>query len=457
MKSRKTKIDIVGILGMVKPGKRGLLSAQPCDAKIKNGWPARLEFGRIQFIHRSLIVGFKVNYILTAVISNLANLIAFCLGLLLITNMVPCHANPLAGYCITQQGQKPPPVNLRPSNPNPPRQSPETIEIEFTVKNDLYRLRSDRNDVTLYDSANRKLDKFYARQGAGGGGTVEHLQRVAEDLVLINGRDIDYLARLDLSQSPIRFGALEAITLLPKPTSKIGNFIEAPAFYSHLQYSRVFNRLFVTGHRPTLFGTADPVATEWVNGQARPLPKELYDTALFKELPQLSGVLFIGANFKGAYSKFVFYDGVKATPLLEGYISAMEIPFENRVFLYLQRDKKTFLFELKAGPKQILVSSQVAPFTYGFYDFPEDSRLFLVGSQDILTEIGDSWRTVISIEPPAKIVATQTLTSGNGDFVFTIDNPQTKASTDYFLVRSSINKSCIARLGPDKPIELKTE
>ena len=117
---------------------------------------------------------------------------------LLVTSTLS-HANPLADYCITKQGQKPPPVKFeRPVNL--PRQPPETIEIEFTVKNDLYRLRSDRNDVTLYDSANRELDKVYARQGAGGGGTVEHLQRVAENLVWINGRDIDYLARLDLSQ-----------------------------------------------------------------------------------------------------------------------------------------------------------------------------------------------------------------------------------------------------------------
>lgn len=388
---------------------------------------------------------------------------------LLVTSTLS-HANPLADYCITKQGQKPPPVKFeRPVNS--PRQPPETIEIEFTVKNDLYRLRSDRNDVTLYDSANRELDKVYARQGAGGGGTVEHLQRVTENLVWINGRDIDYLARLDLSQSLIRFGALEAITLLPKPTSKIGNFILAPAFYSHLQYSRVLNRLFVTGHRPTLFGTADPVALEWVEGQARPLPKELYDTELDAELPQLNGVLFRGRSswsdrFETYYNKAVFYDGVKATPLLESYMddrlerrnwSVREIPFGKRVFLLSGQDNKEFVLELKAGPKQTLVASQVAPLSYNFYDFPEESRVFVVGTQHIVTEASDEWHTVVSIAPPAKIVAGQTLTSGNGDFVFTIDNRQTKVSTDYFLIRSSTDKGCIGRLDPDKPIELKAE
>lgn len=384
---------------------------------------------------------------------------------------MPCRANPLEGYCITQQGQKPPPLEFK-RPVNPPQQPPERVEIEFTVKNDLYRLRSNWSSVTLYDSANRELDKVYARQRGSGGGTVEHLQRVAKDLVWINGRDTDYLVRLDLSQSPIRFGALEANTLLPAPTSKIGNFILAPAFYSHFQYSQFLNRLFITGHRPTLFGTADPVATEWVDGQPRPLPEELYDTELAIELPQLNGVLFRGKSVYGdvleAYNKAVFYDGVKATPLLEGYLEknverrgwyAIEIPFEKRVFLVAGRDKKDFLLELKGGPNEVLVLSQVEPARHTFYGFPEDSRLFVVGDQSVVTEIGNEWHTVISIPSPSKITFRQNLSAipNIGEFVFTVSNSRTKISTDYFLVRSSSYKSCIARLDPDKPIELKAE
>jgi len=352
---------------------------------------------------------------------------------------------------------------------NQPRQRPEQIEIQFTFKNNIYRLRSNRSNVTLFDADNHQLGEVFARQRDGG--SIEHLQLVAEGLLWINGDRMDYLVRLDLNQSPIRFGALEAITLTPRPSSRIGEFILPPDYYSHGQYSQVLNRLFITGHRRTLFGTSDPVATEWVNGQPRPLPKELYDTELDKELPQLNGVLFIRRKIPGdplKACKAVFYDGVKAMPLLQSYMdedmergswSVREIPFEKRVFLHSQRNKKTFMFELKAGPKLNFVLSQDEPDTYTFFGLPEDSRLFAVGDRSILTEMSDRWRTVISIIPPSKIISRQSLksTPGLGEFVFTISNPETKVSTDYFLVRSSTNAHCFATPDPDNPIKLKAE
>ncbi|MCQ8102683.1 hypothetical protein NP590_01090 [Methylomonas sp. SURF-2] len=386
---------------------------------------------------------------------------------LLVTSTLS-HANPLADYCITKQGQKPPPVKFE--HPvNSPQQPPETIEIEFTVKNDLYRLRSERSDVTLYDAANQTLGKVIARQRDGG--SIEHLQLVAEDLLWIKGSKMDYLVRLDLKQSPIRFGALEAIDLTPKPYSKIEKFFFAPDYRSHGQYSWVLNRLFITGHRTTLFGTADPVATEWVNGQAKPLPEELYDTELDTELPQLNGVLFRGRGVQGdeleAYNKAVFYDGVKATRLLEGYLdkevkyrgwSVHIAPISKRVFLSNANGNKPFLVELKASSKEIMLPNNLSA-GFGVYELPEKRWLLLAGYQDLAIEIDNEWRSIIHVTPPSKItrISTSSLFTEINEIVITIDNQQTKNGTNYFLVNSSSKTNCFATLDPDKPIELKVE
>jgi hypothetical protein len=68
MKSRTVKIENAGIPTMVKPGKRGLSNTPLCGAKIKNGWPAKLKFGRNWFTDRPLMTSFKFNFTLTPVI-----------------------------------------------------------------------------------------------------------------------------------------------------------------------------------------------------------------------------------------------------------------------------------------------------------------------------------------------------------------------------------------------------
>jgi len=352
---------------------------------------------------------------------------------------------------------------------NQPRQRPEQIEIQFTFKNNIYRLRSYRSDVTLFDADNHQLGEVFARQRDGG--SIEHLQLVTEDLLWINGSKMDYLVRLDLKQSPIRFGALEAIDLTPKPYSKIVRFFFTPDFRSHGQFSRVLNRLFITGHRTTLFGTADPVATEWVNGQPRPLPKALYDTVLDKELPQLNGVLFRGRSVQGdpleAYNKAFFYDGVKATPLLEGYLdeevkyrgwSVYIAPISKRVILSSADGNKSFLVELKAGSKETMLPNNLSA-GFGLHELSEKRWLLLAGYQDLAIEIDDEWHSIIHVTPPSKItrIKSSSLSTEINEVVITIDNQQTKNDTNYFLVHSSPNAKCFATLDPDKPIQLKAE
>jgi hypothetical protein len=233
--------------------------------------------------------------------------------------------------------------------------------------------------------------------------------------------------------------------------------------------------LFITGHRTTLFGTADPVATEWVNGQPRPLPKALYDTVLDKELPQLNGVLFRGRSVQGdpleAYNKAFFYDGVKATPLLKGYINE-EVknrgwttrisPFSKRVFLSHANANKSFLVELIAEGQEIILPENLAGVM--FYEFPEDFQLFVTTTKNLLAEVSGKFKAVVNVIPPLKMdpyLATHELWRTKdflaGPIELIVYNPLNKINTSYFLVHSSPNAKCFAGLDPDKPIELKAE
>jgi hypothetical protein len=69
MKSRKTKIENADTPSMVKPGKRSLSNTPSCDAKIKNGWPARLGFIRNGLIDRPVMTSFKFNFTLSHLFS----------------------------------------------------------------------------------------------------------------------------------------------------------------------------------------------------------------------------------------------------------------------------------------------------------------------------------------------------------------------------------------------------
>lgn len=83
MKSRTVKIENAGIPTMVKPGKRGLRSTPPYDATIKNGWPAKLKFGRNCFTDRPLMTSCKFNFTLTPVIYAPP-----CVGSILLANLM---------------------------------------------------------------------------------------------------------------------------------------------------------------------------------------------------------------------------------------------------------------------------------------------------------------------------------------------------------------------------------
>jgi hypothetical protein len=66
MTSRKTKFENADTPAIVKPGECGLRSTtQPYDAAIKNGWPAKLRFGRNRFTDGTLMTSFKFNFTLT--------------------------------------------------------------------------------------------------------------------------------------------------------------------------------------------------------------------------------------------------------------------------------------------------------------------------------------------------------------------------------------------------------
>jgi hypothetical protein len=84
-------------------------------------------------------------------------------------------------------------------------------------------------------------------------------------------------------------------------------------FRAQGRYSPTLDRVFITGHPPTVWGQSQPVAYEIVEGEAKLLPAPAQDAHLEFELPKLGGVLLQSPD-KEAF----FYDGTTITTLLAG-------------------------------------------------------------------------------------------------------------------------------------------
>lgn len=263
-------------------------------------------------------------------------------------------------------------------------------------------------------------------------------------------------------------------------------------------YSGNLNRFFMTGYNVTPFGTSSPYGIEVVNSQIKPLPEQLHGAELvgdiyeyvinavnrkdiynyYQDIPHLNGVLFRGYN-----GDAIFYNGQLAYSLLNNYLkksvnnldidnrwNANIAPISKRVFLnklpcYY---RPPWLMELKFNGGLIPIDRPDSLIEYSLHEFREDLQLFAVGRRTVAAEVREethtdmngivssALRTVVIIPEPSYINGGYDGYSNNAIRLL-IHNPESKADTNYFIVRKTPSIKCFATLNPKKPVVIYDE
>lgn len=279
-----------------------------------------------------------VNSLLFAAIRR--NALPFRVGCLLhltalATILITSHAfaEPLGTYCVSQIGQKP-------HQPKHIERTKEPAQVAFTAQGKSFRLvaaPNSRHLVELIDENGSHLAQVWVGQSDFGGG-IESLALGKNGWLWIDGRGLDYLARIDFNQMPPVIGKPIQVGRL-KPDSSdtwdtqfyFSNLMQHPCSYlawifgclpAQGYYSPNLDRVFVSGYPVSLFGSSREVSYEIAEGQTKLLPESLQAATLLHEISinsisknqaqRQNGVLFRSLN-----NEAIFYDGRTATPLLK--------------------------------------------------------------------------------------------------------------------------------------------
>ncbi|MBC6418573.1 MAG: hypothetical protein GDA44_07155, partial [Prochloron sp. SP5CPC1] len=270
-------------------------------------------------------------------------------------------ANPLKAYCISQVGQKW-------EEKEQPVDEPPSVSV--TVLGETFHVTASSSylDITRPEEETR-LARVEAKQNLFS--RIEALALGKDGWLWIDGHEIDYMARLDLSSKPPTFEKLVKLSKLKgEPCPLWVDFLCGLLLWgcslAQGTWSPTLNRAFISGHPVTLFGRSNPVGFEVIAGESKPLPTELKDARFLADLPKLNGVLF-----RGSSNEAFFYDGATVTTLLGSYPPDIhpwgdyrltwhhQSTLGERTFLIsIRRSEKhdVFLMELKAGPILVPIS-----------------------------------------------------------------------------------------------------
>ncbi len=309
-------------------------------------------------------------------------------------------ANPLKAYCISQVGQKW-------EEKKQPVDEPPSVSV--TVLGETFHVTASSSylDITRPEEETR-LARVHAKQNLFS--RIEALALGKDGWLWIDGDEIDYMARLDLSSKPPTFGELVALPeLYIKPCLKLDHFL-ANCLYADGIWSPTLNRAFISGHPVTLFGRSNPVGFEVIAGESKPLPTELADARFLADLPKLNGVLF-----RGSSEEAFFYDGVTVTTLLGSYPPHTSGDYYPAWYLQSTLGERTFLhnmgsfysddrflMELKAGPILVPISfpDEVANSFLRLFALPNDPRTWEVSRKNVVAEVEGSFQTVVTMSEP---------------------------------------------------------
>jgi len=387
----------------------------------------------------------------------------------------PTFAQSLDNYCIALTDYK---LQSKPIIPS--IDEPEPVHI--TVKGKAFHIViQDRWYLKIIDENNKPLSKAGVWQGFG---RVHNVVLGKNGWLWIDGDDRGYMVKLDLTRELPTLGKPVPLPdLKARPYSMIEKWwsYDDSGFRATGDYSPLLDRVFITGHRVTLFGTPDLATYEVIAGQAKLLPEPLQGARLvggeryrevggmsyhyYEDLSHLNGVLF-----EGQKGEAYFYDGVKGVSLLTNYLDSSveekkrkwiveQAPISQRIFLRNFVQKKPFFIELKAGPNltPIAIPEELADRGLWLYEFPNDPQLFAISRYVVMVETKDGLQIVATAQEPSYIGKEKyadTNLMPDKAIGFTVFNPVTKTSTGYLIINNPLSERCIATPNTDKPIVL---
>ena len=380
---------------------------------------------------------------------NLSN-VKFCRSLAMIMAatvlLAPSTlADPLKAYCISQVGQK---------LEWPARERPL---VSVTAQGEKFHVITSGDNLGVIPSEGPPAWVEFKQNITS---QIEALALGKDGWLWIDGAEIDYMARLDLSSKPPTLGNPVALPeLYTKPCSKLAHFW-ASCSRAQGNWSPTLNRAFISGHPVTLFGRSNPAGFEIIAGESKPLPAELTGARFQADLPKLNGVLF-----RAASNEAFFYDGVTVTTLFAGYPdkSAENLPAwyhqstqGERTFLTsIRRSEKddVFIMELKAGPILVPYSFPDVGTNHSFLFFalPNELRTWGVSPKNVVAEVEGSLQIVVTMSEPYFIYG-PVLQTPDGSIAFVVKNEITEASTDYFIRHAGPTSQCQATLSAEEPI-----
>jgi hypothetical protein len=368
-------------------------------------------------------------------------------------------AKSLDEYCVSRIGQKPKPTKVASYADKNQRQ------VTVRTGSALFDISIDHSDLVLKRKGSSvKLSEVKVPPYSYSS-IIESITLTKDQWLWADGFEIDYMVAVNTNTTLPTFGKP---TLFPKiyshPCSMLANFFGC--LRAQGIYSKTLGRAFVEGHRVNFFGFSEPVSFEMMQGTVKPLPKTLQGARFVADVPQLNGALF-----RGVSDEAVFYDGITFTTLLpvplnrsknDDFVSwRIEDTQSGQTFLsnfgYSKDPKKTlFLAELKAGPilRPLSMPAYIKNDWLNLFKLSHNSRLWGVARHKLVTEIKGNLKTIINVKEPFVIDSFNASQKQDGTLAFTVENPKTKSSTQYFIVKSSPAAHCKATLDINKPILL---
>lgn len=253
--------------------------------------------------------------------------------------------------------------------------------------------------------------------------------------------------------------------LYVKPCTKIERYFFECSLRTLFAYSPTLDRAFIFGHRKTNWG-GDFVHLEISASGTESVPNELINSGLFKDSPTLNGALFVDKN-----NNPLFYDGKKVTNLTQYFPDPTKKAkgnfngwrfvetSANRVFMYNVSSKykgEPFLMEFKPELDFSFISlpESVDNTTLRLFTPFNDSRLWGLTRDSIVTEIDEKLQNVVTVASPLLIVGPGLIEQlADGSISFYIRKKgNMRFRTLYFLKQYSSQTDCEAIFEIQQPI-----
>lgn len=312
-----------------------------------------------------------------------------------------------------------------------------------------------KHNLVVLEQGGRTLTAIFPKQYDYG--ALRALQRLTPNLLWIDGDETDYTARLQLdAASP----SIEEPRTLPflatKPCSFWARFW-GDCWRAQGQVGANLGRVFVTGHRPTLFGISRQETLEVTESGTRPLPGPArWASIRWTDGP--GGALLAAPNgdvvwYDGRQAKTFSWNVPGATPRTPSRWSVRRLASGERLILSGQTpDGKGFLLaELRPGPTWVRFSvPEAAERTWWeIVEVPGDARLWVVTRQAVWVEDGPRLVPVARIDADAAFEGPADLATNGGAVLLQVVG-RNGVRQRYVLQAGS----CAAPLRPGKAVTL---